>query len=103
MAEEFGGQRDGLGGPLGVMIAAGAAGRPGFGLAVRAGAEIIGVEFVEAGTGQAQFSGGGVGREALGAMFGQEMADEGGGQTMDQLLFFMAAEGSRRVGFSLEN
>ena len=33
--------------------------------------------------------------------YSQEMADEGGGETMDQLLFFMAAKSSRTVDFSL--
>ena len=83
--EEFGGQGDGFGGPVGVMIAAGAAGGPSFVLAVRTGTEIVGAEFVEAGTGQAQLSGGGTGADLAGAVAVKEMADERGGQTMDQL------------------
>jgi hypothetical protein len=99
--EEFGGQRDGLGGPLRVMIAAGEAGRPGVGLAVRAGVEIIGIEFVEAGTGQAQFSGGGAGADMTGAMTVEEMTDERSGVTFDQLKFFIGPKVTGRVDLSL--
>ncbi len=55
------------------------------------GLEIGAVEFVKAGLAQAQFGGDGAGREALGAMSGQEMTNEGRGKTMNQLMFFMAA------------
>jgi hypothetical protein len=97
--EEFGGQRDGWGGPLGVMIAAGEAGPPGFALAVRAGAEIISVEFVEAGTGQTQFAGGGAGAELAGAMTVEEVTDERRRQTFDQLKFFIGPKLTGEGGF----
>ena len=85
------------------MVAAGTAGRPGIGAALGAGAQIVGVEFVAAGAGQAQFSGSGTSGESPGAMVGQEVTDEGSGKSLDQLLFFMAAERSRRMDFALGN
>jgi hypothetical protein len=81
------------------MIAAGKAGRPSFGLAVRAGAEIIGVEFVEAGTGQAQFSGGGAGADLAGAITVEEVTDERRRQTFDQLKFFIGPKLTGEGGF----
>jgi hypothetical protein len=72
-----------------MMIAAGEAGRPGVGLAVGAGLEIFGVEFVEAGTGQAQLSGRGASADLAGAITGEEMTDERRGQTFEQLSFFI--------------
>jgi hypothetical protein len=53
-----------------MVIAAGTAGRPGVGLTMGAGVEVVAVEFVEAGTPQAQFGGGRARRESLGAMLG---------------------------------
>lgn len=61
--KEFGEQRADLVGPDGMMVAAGAAGRPGVGVALGAGVQIVGVEFVEAGAGQAQFGSGGTSAE----------------------------------------
>jgi hypothetical protein len=72
-----------------MMIAAGEAGRPGVGLAVGAGMEILGVEFVEAGTGQAQVSGCGASADLAGAITVEEMTDERRGQTFEQLSFFI--------------
>ena len=83
------------------MVAAGATGRPGIGVALGAGAKIVGVEFVEAGAGQAQFGGRSTRGEWSGAMVGQEVTDEGSRQALDQLLFFMAAQRSRQMDFSL--
>lgn len=99
--QELGEQRADLVRPGGMMVAAGAAGRPGIGVALGAGAQIVGVEFVEAGAGQAQFGGGSARGEVPGAMVGQEVTDEGSRQALDQLLFFMAAERSRGMDFAL--
>lgn len=66
--EEFGDQRDDFGGPLRMVVAARTACGPGVGQAGGAGAQVIGVEFVEAGTGQSQFAGRGAGAEVAGAM-----------------------------------
>jgi hypothetical protein len=71
------------------MIPTGATGRPGFGLALGAGAEVIRVEFVEAGAGQPEFAGGGASAELAGAITVEEMADQRSGQTVDELCFFM--------------
>jgi hypothetical protein len=101
--EEFGGEGDGFGGPFRVMVAAGEAGRPGVGLAVGAGVEIIGVEFVEAGTGEAQLSGGRTGADLAGAITVKEMADERSGVTMDQLKFFIGPKVAGKVDLSPRN
>jgi len=98
--EEFGGEGDGFGGPLRVMVAAGAARRPGVGLAAGAGVEIIGVEFVEAGAGQAEFSGGGASADLAGAIFMEEVTDERSGVTMDQLKFFIGPKVAETVDLS---
>jgi hypothetical protein len=66
-----------------MTVAARAAGRPEVGVAPGAGAQIVTVEFVEAGAGQAQFCGGGACGEPAGAMVGQEMTDEGSGEALD--------------------
>jgi hypothetical protein len=97
--EESGGQGDGWGGPLRVMIAAGAAGRPGVGLAVRAGVEVSGVEFVEAGPAQAQFAGGGAGADLAGAITVKEVPDERCRQPFDQLQFFIGPKLTGEAGF----
>jgi hypothetical protein len=65
-----------------MMIAAGMAGRPSVGLTVGAGVEVVAVEFVEAGTPQAQFGGGHARRQSLGAMLGQEVTNEGSRKAM---------------------
>jgi hypothetical protein len=70
-------------------------------LSVEPGRKAWGVaSYGQTAPGQAQFGGGGSG-ELSGAMVGQEVADEGSGETMDQLLFFMAAQRSSRMDFAL--
>lgn len=59
--EEFGGQGSSFGGPVGMMTSAGKTRRPRVGLALSAGAEIIGAELVEAAQADAQFACGGFG------------------------------------------
>ena len=54
-----------------------------------AGAQVVGVEFVAAGAGQAEFAGGGAGAEVAGAMAVEEMPDQRSRQTMDELVVFM--------------
>jgi hypothetical protein len=97
--EELGGQRNGLGGPLGMVIAAGTTRRPGVGVAAGAGAQVVGVEFVEAGTGQTQFAGGSASAEVASAMTVEEVADERSGQTFDQLRFFIGPKLEGEGGF----
>jgi hypothetical protein len=89
--EEFGGQSGGFYRPVGVMISAGEAGRPGVGLALGARAEVVGVKFVEAGMSQSQFVGGTDGAEVSGAEAVEDVTDEWRGQTFAELKFFMAA------------
>ena len=97
--EEFGGQCGHLGGPVGVVIAAGNPGRPSFDLAVSTGVEVLGEELVKAGTGEPQFLSCGLGGEFLSAMAGQEMADEWSRATFDELGFFIRVRMSENDGF----
>jgi hypothetical protein len=53
--EELGGQGDGFFRPVGMMIPAGNTGRPRVGLALGAGAEVIGAELIETAQADAQF------------------------------------------------
>lgn len=75
-----------------MMISAGKSGRPSVGLAMGAGAEVSGVQFVEAGTGEAQFMGGGASTDLAGAETVEQVTDERAGQTFDQLWFFIGAK-----------
>lgn len=81
------------------MIPTGKAGRPGFGLTLSAGAEVMGVEFVEAGAGQAEFDGGGTSAEKAGAMRVEEMTDQRSRQPVDELCFFMRGSVPEKKGF----
>lgn len=83
--EKFFEQGAGFVGPAGMVIAAGESGRPGAGLSSSAGAEVIRVEFVESGTRQPEFAGGGACGEFAAAMSGEDVTDEGGGEAFDQL------------------
>lgn len=97
--EEFGEQGGGVGGPVGLVVAAGVAGGPGVGVALGAGAQVVAVEFVEAGPGEAQFGGGLDGGEFRSAVAGQEMTDDGGWEAVDQLEFFMGVRLKGWQGF----
>ena len=81
------------------MIATGAAGRPGFGVTLSAGAEVIRVEFIEAGAGQPQFAGGGASAEMTGAITVKEMPDQRRRQTVEELCFCMRRSLSEKNGF----
>ena len=83
--EEFGGQGGGFGGPIRMVIATGESGGPGLALALSAGTEVMGVEFVETGASQSQFGGGGASAELADAETGEQMTDERSGQTLDEL------------------
>ena len=74
--QELGEQGGDWGGPVWMVIAAGTTGRPRVGLTVGAGVEVVVIEFVEAGTPQAQFGGGRARCQLLGAMLGQEVTNE---------------------------
>jgi len=97
--EELGQQCRNLCGPLGMMIAARNTGGPHLGQTLCAGPEVLTVEFIEAGTGQAQFAGGFGGGQFLRAVPGQQVTDEGSGQAFDQLRFFIAASMTEGGGF----
>jgi hypothetical protein len=55
---------------------------------LRAGAEIIGVEFVEPTARDVEFGGGSVGVEVLRAEAGQDVTDQRCGDPMSELLLF---------------
>ena len=86
--------------PVGAMVTAGGLRGPGAGLTLGASPQVVGAELVEAAGMDVQFEGRGLDGEATGADFSEEMADERGGQTMGELLFFMATQSSREVDFS---
>jgi len=54
-----------------------------------AGTEVLGVKFVEAGTGQSQFAGRRAGADLAGAITVEEMTDEWRGQSFEQLWSFI--------------
>jgi hypothetical protein len=61
--------------PVRVMVAAGRMGSPEVGLALGAGAQVVGAQIVEMAQMDVQFAGGGLGREALSAYFGEQVTD----------------------------
>jgi len=88
--EEFSKQRRDFGWPVGVVVTAGEAGRPGPRVASGGGQQILGSELVKATQANAQFGGDRRRSEVPGAGLSQEMTDEWRGNAMDQLLFFIA-------------
>jgi len=90
--EEFGGQRDGLGRPVRVMIATRQARRPRFGVALGAGGQILGAELVVTTQADAQFEGHGGWREMARAGLSEEVADQWRGKPVGELEFFIAAK-----------
>jgi hypothetical protein len=87
--EQFGDQGDDLGGPFGVMIAAGTAGRPGVGVTLRTGEQVSGAQLVEATQAEAQFERDGFRGQQAGAGLGKEMADQGWRNAVRELKFFI--------------
>ena len=83
--QEFGEQSCEFERPIGMVIAAGASGRPSLGVALGISLHVTGIERVKACVCQAQFAGDGLSGELAGAMAGQEVTDERSGQTFDQL------------------
>ncbi len=102
-SEEFGQQVNHCCGPLGLMIATGATGRPDGGLALSASPQVLAVEIIKPGPGQTQFPCRlGCGKLLL-SIAGQEVTDEWSGKTFDQLWLFIVAGCQREVDFSLWN
>ena len=73
------------------MIATRQTGRPGFGVALSPGEQVVGAQLVETAQADAQFEGDRFGRELAGAGLGEEMADQGCGDAVSELEFFIAA------------
>jgi hypothetical protein len=86
-----------------MMIAAGESGGPGLRVAGCTSPEILGIKFVEAGTGQSQFAGGSARTNLANAITMKQMTNERSGQSFDQLLFFIGAMITGKVDFSLWN
>jgi hypothetical protein len=71
------------------MIAAGGTGRPELLLVVGAGAQIIGVEFVETSATEVKSASGGTGRQEAFAELGEEETDQWNSETIRELTFFI--------------
>jgi hypothetical protein len=72
-----------------MMIASGNAGRPNRSVAFGTGAEVLAVKFVEAWSGQSQFTGRFRSGKFFVSMAGQNVTNEGRGQTVNQLWLFI--------------
>ncbi len=83
--EPFGDQGGDFRGPVRLVIAARATGRPGFGAALSTGEQVVRAQLVGATDAHAQFQRDGFGGEEAGASLGQEMADERRGNTVGKL------------------
>ncbi len=88
--EQFGDQGGDFRGPFRLVIAARQTGRPGFGVALSAGEQVVRAQLVEATGADPQFERDGCRRKDAGASLGKEMADQWSGNTMGELEFFMA-------------
>ena len=88
--EQFGDQGGDFSGPVRLVIAARQTGRPGFGVALSAGEQVVRAQLVEATEADPQFERDGFRRKDAGASLGEEMADQWSGNTVGELEFFMA-------------
>jgi hypothetical protein len=85
--EQFGDQGGDFSGPFRLVIAARQTGRPGFGVALSAGEQGVRAQLVEATEADPQFARDGFRRKDAGASLGEEMADQGRGNTVGELEF----------------
>ena len=85
--------------PDGLMIATGDARRPGLGLTAGTSPEVLAVELIEAGMAQAKFLSGGLRHQPPLPMVIENVPDERGRESFDQLPFFMAGRMSEADGF----
>lgn len=83
--QELGQEGNHRSGPLGLMIAAGNSGRPDGSLALCMSPQVLAVELVETWARQAQFPGSFVGGKFTVAMTCQEMADDRGWESFNEL------------------
>jgi hypothetical protein len=88
--EQFGDQGGDFSGPVRLVIAARETGRPGFGVTLSAGEQVVGAQLVVATPADAQFERDGFRRKDAGAGLGEEMADQWRGNPVGKLEFFMA-------------
>ena len=93
--KQLGQERRHLRRPVWIMVAAGQTGRPRFRLPPSAGTQILAVEFVEAGPAESQFVRGAPGAELLLTVASQKVTNEGGRETLDQLVFSSAQDDRR--------
>ena len=87
--------------PGGVVSAAGAPGRPGFGLALGTGVQVVGAQLIDAAQADAQFQGERSGREPNGTGLGEEMTDQRRGDTVREWQFFITRKVAGRWILSL--
>jgi hypothetical protein len=88
--EPFGDQGGDFSGPVRLVIAARQTGRPGFGVALSAGEQVVRAQLVKATEADPQFERDGFRRKDAGASLGEEMADQWSGNAVGELEFFMA-------------
>jgi hypothetical protein len=88
--EQFGDQGGDFSGPFRLVIAARQTGRPGLGVALSAGEQVVRAQLVAATEADPQFERDGFRRKDAGASLGEEMADQWSGNTVGELEFFMA-------------
>lgn len=85
--EQFGDQGGDFSGPVRLVIPARETGRPGFGVALCAGEQVVRAQLVEATEADPQFERDGFRRKDAGASLGEEMADQWRGDTVGELEF----------------
>lgn len=85
--EQFGDQGGDFSGPFRLVIAARQTGRPGLGVALSAGEQVVRAQLVEATEADPQFERDGFRRKDAGASLGEEMADQWSGNTVGELEF----------------
>ena len=96
--EQLGDQGGDFRGPVRLVIPARQTGRPGFGVALSAGEQVVRAQLVEATEADPQFERDGFRRKDAGASLGEEMADQRSGNTVGELEFFMARKlAGRRI------
>jgi hypothetical protein len=88
--EQFGDQGGDFSSPVRLVIAPRQTGRPGFGVALSAGEQVVRAQLVVATEADAQFQRNRFGGEEAGAGLGKKMADQRRGNTVGKLEFFMA-------------
>jgi hypothetical protein len=101
--KQFGDQGGDFSGPFRLVIAARQPGRPGLGVALSAGEQVVRAQLVEATEADPQFERDGFRRKEAGACLGEEMADQWRGNTVGELEFFISSRVAEKADISLWN